>query len=236
MIGPRTFLDKDGRRWFLGISADECGDDMDSVAQEQAQDFAEMFAKSTTAFSVMGDVESYKTAKLMVNTYRNALTGEAQEKAMKSVETQLRQTLEKKSIRGMQPVHGENHVHAIANREIYVAAYAIDSNSAEAALEGEIENYATKLQDEVHQSVEKGRKAVNEAAVEAVKNRSEDVASGAAQQGEALKQELDKRNAERNPPRTRVQGQEPAPADKTEKPTGPTRGIFGGDADVSDDF
>ena len=237
MIGPRTFLDKDGNRIFLGIAADECNDKMDSVAQQQAQDFAALRAGAATMFSVKGDVEAYKCAKLMVNTYRNALTGEAQEKAMKSVETNISQNLAIKSNSGLQPVLEDNFVHAITNREIYVAVYEIDPTSVQEALEGERINYATKIQDERRQSLEAGRKQANEAAVNAARNRQDDIRSGAARQGQALSEELQRREAEKSGSGTGVKIIETTPAGTPEKKENqPTRGVFGGDVIIDEDF
>lgn len=237
MVGPRTFLDEKGVRHFLGICAAKCTDDMDSVEQDHAKGWTEDMAKSATMFSVMGDVESYKSAKLMVNTYRNAMTGEAQEKAMKSVEVKIRQELDKKSTSGMFGVYESNTEHAIANCDIYVSVQNLDLRSAQDAQKWEAVNYATKIQDERYQATQKGSNAVNTGAAREAKDRPEDILRGATQQGEVLKQELDKRNAEKNPaPAAGTGVQEQAPVNKPENKAEPTRGIFGGDADVSDDF
>lgn len=236
MIGPRTFLDKDGRRWFVGISADEYNDDMDSVDRDQAEMFAEQFAKSAVAFSVMGDVESYKAAKMMANTYRDA-SGGSQEKARKSMEVRLSQTIQDKTIRGLQPITSDTVDHPISNREMFVSVYAISPDSAKDALEVEKENYATKVQQEHYQTVEKGRQAANQAAVEAAKNRQEDFQKGASEQGQAITRELQKREAEKNKNSgIEIKINQPAPSTKPSKPAESTRGVFGGDTDVSDDF
>lgn len=235
MIGPRTFLDKDGRRWFVGISADEYNDDMDSVDRDQAEMFAEQFAKSAVAFSVMGDVESYKAAKLMANTYRDA-SGGSMEKAGKSMEVRISQTIQNKTIRGLQPIEGDTVDHPIANREMYVSVYAISPDSAKDALEAERENYVTKVQQEQYQTVEKGRQAANQAAVNAAKNRQEDFQKGASEQGQAISQELQKREAEKkNNSGIDIKINQPSSSTQT-KPAESTRGVFGGDADVDDDF
>ena len=233
MIGPRTFLDQDGSRWFIGISAAEYNDDMGSVAQRRAKTFAEQFAKSATAFSVMGDVESYKSAQMLTKTYQNGKAPE-QEKAVMATEEKISQTLENKTIRGLQKVASDTVDHPITDREMYVAVYAIDSTSAQDALAIEKENYSTKIQQERYQTIEKGRNAVNQAAVEAAKNRPEDFKKGASEQSQALSQELEKRESEKQGAGINIKPT--TPSTKPTKPTEPNKGIFGGDSDVSDDF
>ena len=236
MIGPRTFLDKNGRRWFVGISADEYNDDMDSVDRDRAEMFAEQFAKSAVAFSVMGDVESYKAAKLMANTYRDA-SGGSMEKAGKSMEVRISQTIQDKTIRGLQPIASDTVDHPISNREMYVSVYAISPDSALDALEAEKENYVTKVQQERYQTVEKGRQAANQAAVEAAKNRQDDFQKGASEQGKALSQELQKRESEKNKNSgIEIKIDNSGSSTKQTKPAESTRGVFSGDTDVSDDF
>ena len=154
---------------------------------------------------------------------------------MKSVEVKIRQELDKKSTSGMHGVYTDNCEHAIANCDIFVSVQNLDLLSAQGAQKAEALNYATKIQDERYQASERGRRAVNTGAAEAAKNRPEDILRGATEQGEVLKQELDKRNAEKNPA-GEIKVREQAPVNKPENKAEPGRGIFGGDADVSDDF
>lgn len=236
MIGPRTFLDKDGSRWFVGISAREYNDDMGSVAQGRAKRLAELFARSTTAFSVMGDVQAYDAAQEMMKTYEK--DGVEEDKIVESLDTKISQTIEKKTIRGLQKIGSDTVIHPIANREMYAVAYAVDSASAEDALEAEKANYATKIQQERHQTVEDGRNAANQAAVEASKNRKDDFNKGFSEQSQAVNQEVQKREAEKQKNQNsgiNIQPSTPS-TQPTTKPTESTRGVFGGDTDVSDDF
>lgn len=233
MIGPRTFLDKDGNRWFIGISAAEYNDDMNSVAQRRAKTFAEQFAKSMTAFSLMGDVESYKSAQMLIRTYQNG-NEPPREQAVATTEEKISQTLQNKTIRGLQKISSDTVDHTISNREMYVVVYAIDSTSAKDALAIEKENYATKIQQERYQTTEKGRNAANRAAVEAAKNRPDDFKKGQTEQAQAINQELQKRESEKKDSGIKIE--QSAPSTKPSKPAESTRGVFGGDTDVSDDF
>ena len=233
MVGPRTFLDEDGNRWFVGISSHEYNDDMGSVEQTKAKRLAEVYARSVAVFSLMGDVQAYDAAQEMMRTYKNG-KGPEKDKLAESLETKITQTIENKTIRGMQKIASDTVDHPVSNREMYVAVFAIDSESAQDALEAETELYATKAQQERYQTVEKGRAAANQAAVEAAKNRADDFQKGASEQTKAINQELEKREAEKKNTGTKIELT--TPAKETTKPKESTRGIFGGDTDVSDDF
>lgn len=230
LVGPRQFIDKEGRRWFLGICAREYDDDMDEVDREKNKDLAEQFARSVTAFSVMGDVEAYKAARQEIRTYK-AGKEPSSTQAVESMEKKLSQTIAGKTIRGMQELAGEEVEHPISGKTIYVSVYAIDPTAAQAALAIEKVNYATKIQHERHETVERGRDAANKAAVERAKNRPEDFQKGYNSQTNALKKELRNRQAV---PKKGTQVQISPSTNKT--PAKSTTGIFGGDVDVSDDF
>lgn len=229
-VGPRQFIDKDGRRWFLGACAREYSDDLDEVVREKNKDIAESFAKSVTAFSVMGDVESYKAARQEVRTYKN---GEApsETQVAESMEKKLTQTITPTTLRGLQEVAGEEVEHPISGKTIYVSVYAIDPTSAKAALAIERINYATKIQHERHKTVERGRDAANRAAVQAAQNRPEDFQKGANSQTKALTKELQKRQPapEKKGTQMKIEPTKKAPAQSS-------KGVYSGDVDVSDDF
>lgn len=230
LVGPRQFVDKDGRRWFLGACARDYNDDLDEVIRERNKDAAELYAKSAAAFSVMGDVESYKAARTEVRTYMNG-DAPASSQGMETVEKKLTQTIAGKTIRGLQEIVGEEVVHPISGKTVYVSVYAIDPTAAQAALAIERVNYATKIQHERHETVERGRDAANAAAVAAAKNRPEDFQRGVNDQAAGLTREL--------------QSRQPVPQKGTRMDIAPagnktagkaSKGVYSGDVDVSDDF
>ena len=231
LVGPRQFIDKDGRRWFLGACARDYSDDLDEVDREKNKDIAEQFAKSVAAFSVMGDVESYKAARQEVRTYKNGKEPSSTQVA-ESLEKKLTQTIAGKTIRGLQEVAGEEVEHPISGKTIYVSVYAIDPTAAQAALAIERINYATRIQHERHETVERGRDAANRAAVQAAKNRPEDFQKGYKGQTKALNKELQSRK----PAPARKKGVQMQITPTEKKDAKSTKGVFAGDTDVSDDF
>ena len=141
--------------------------------------------------------------------------------------------IDKRNIRGMKRKHYvSNIIHPITEQPIYVVVYGISANSAKAALEIEKINIATAIQANRHQTVERGRAAANDAAIEASKNRQEDYDKGYNERTGKINQELNKRESQQKPIRWM---QENAPA-ATKKPAQSRGGVFSGDVDVADDF
>lgn len=232
MVGPRQFVDKDGSRWFIGIAArpyDEA--ELNEIQLEENKDLAESFAKSVAAFSVWGDVESYKLARQEVRTLANGK--DVVNNVAESMEKKLTQTIAGKTIRGLQEIATEEVEHPISGKTILVSVYAIDASSAKDALEIEKINYATKVMDERHQTVERGRDAANRDAVKNAKNRPEDFSKGYNQQSAKLMQEMQKREVRKKKSGVSIKQSVPA---VQRKPAQSQTGTFGGDNNVDDDF
>ena len=138
---------------------------------------------------------------------------------------------EKKTVRGLQKLASKEVTHPVTGDKVYVAVFGLNAGSAKAALEVEKINYATKVMDNRHQTVERGRAAANAAAVKASENRADDFQKGASEQSQAIVDELKSRKPAPKPAASKVQGS--AKPTKTGSSTG---GAFLGDTDVGDDF
>lgn len=230
MVGPRQYVDKNGDRWFIGITARAYDDELSSSERRKNKGLSEMFAQQMAAFCVWADVESYKMAQQAVESRGTSKV--QRDVVAESYAEKLTQTFKNKKIRGMQRLFSEEMVHPITGNTIYVTAYGVNSSAAKAALEIEKINYATKVMDNHYQTVERGRAAANEAAVKNSENRKKDFQKGFNERSKAIKGELQSRKpAKRGGTNIINNG-----SDKPAKPRKSTSGTFGGDADVSDDF
>lgn len=234
MIGPRQYVDNTGKRWFLGISARPYGEDLTSDQRESNKDIAEMYAKQMTIFSLYADVESYKQAhSLQEQNGDNIVAAEEMAK-------NLTQSFQSRKVRGLHEIPVENEIkHPITGDTIYVSVFAINEDAAKMALEVEKMNYATKVMDEHHQTVERGRDAANQQAVEQSKNRPEDFQKGFNQQSAAVQGEIQAREGGGQKQGgvsvlEKDAGTVPVVAPKQQKKS--TGGAFGGDSGVNDDF
>lgn len=237
MVGPRQFIDDRGDRWFLGVSARQYDDDMNSSARMKNKGLAQSFAQQMAVFSVFADVESAKAAAqaLVVRGDKDDDYGKDNNAVAESFSLKLTQILEKRTVRGMQKLAEEEVLHPVTGQGIIVCVYGVNAANASSALEIEKKNFATLIEANRYQSFERGRKAANEAAVKASMNRKEDIEAGASDQIDRLKSEIDGRK-----PETGKGGQRnvyEAPAKPVRTSTGKsTSGSFLGDTDVSDDF
>ena len=232
MVGPRQFIDDKGDRWFLGITARQYNDDMNSSARMRYKGLAQSFAQQMAVFSVFADVESTKTAaqELEITADKNDDYAKEEYAVAEDFAQKVSQTLEKRTIRGMQKLAEEEVTHPVTGQDILVCVYGLNAANATAALEIERRNIATLIEANRHETVEKGRKAANEAAIEASKNRADDFAAGQADQNNAIREELKSRKGSQN----NVYN---GPVNKDAAPKGKSTTFSGmGDADVSDDF
>jgi rubrerythrin len=161
MSGPRQYLDKDGKRWFLGISARALP--KASSQRRKAKSLTEMFASQMAVFCVYADLASQKTASQMMQT-RNAGKMDSTQVAESMAET-LTQQFKNKTVRGLVKLMSKEMVHPISGETIYISIYGINPTFAKQAQALEAKNYATAVQSNLYQSEEKGRKAGLEAEV-----------------------------------------------------------------------
>jgi len=236
MVGPRQFTDKNGDKWFIGITARAYDDNMNSSAREKNKSVAELYAQQMAVFSIFADIESYKQAKTATERRENA-KGEESDVVAESYATKLSQSFSNKKVRGLQKLFEDEVVHPITGRNIIVAVYGINSKFAKIALEVERQNYATAVLANHHQTVEKGRDAANKAAVEASKNRPEDYKKGYSESEAGIANEVNKAESQNNA-NAGINIINDASDDKSTPADAPksTSGSFGGDVDVADDF
>ncbi|MBQ6471014.1 MAG: hypothetical protein IJJ33_03440 [Victivallales bacterium] len=229
MIGPRQYIDANGNRWFLGISARSYDDDLSSSERRMNKGIADMYAQQMAAFCVWADVECYKMAQ-------TALESRGNEKVQNDVVAEtyaenLTQSFSNKTVRGLQRLFNDEVEHPITGSTIYVSVYGLNPNDAKTALDIENVNTATKEMDNQRQTVERGRRAANRDAIEASQNRQEDFQRGYDEQKHAHDTELQKRQSTTKG--TQVQGNVQGNPKNQKKSNS---GVFTGDTDVNDDF
>lgn len=230
MVGPRQYIDKDGNRWFLGITARPYDEELSSSERRKNKGIAEMFAQQMAAFCIWADVESYKMAKQALESRGNAKV--QRDVVAESYAEKLTQSFKNRKVRGMQRLFSDELKHPITGNAIYVVVYGINSSAAKNALAIEKLNYATKVMDNRYQTIERGRDAANNAAVKASENRPEDFRKGYNQQSKAINRELQSRQPVKRGGTNIINNSSDQPAQKRQS----TSGTFGGDSNVSDDF
>ena len=118
MIGPRRFTDKDGMNLFVGCSSVDLN--MPVVKQNAAKKLADAMAMKYVAFSLAGDLATYREASQNLKVYEDDTNG-AMAKLKDTVNAQV--TL---NLNGCMRLAGKTVRHPLLNRKIYVSAYYID--------------------------------------------------------------------------------------------------------------
>lgn len=158
MVGPRQYLDHEGKRYFIGISARPQG--KNSVKNEMNQDLANMFATQMAVFSLKADVESTKKAKQLMQDRSSSgdINKGSVSTVAESMEKALSQGFEKTIIRGESRLYDTVVTHPISGEKMYVVVRGINPSAASAAMQAEVESFATANEVARHQQFEKGRK------------------------------------------------------------------------------
>lgn len=233
MVGPRQYIDKFGNRWFLGIAAEAAGRKLHPRVRNINQQRARLFANQEAAYCVAADVKTQEMAADMMQVRESGKTADGEQDFSETTAATFARNLEQKTkmtIRGGQLLLSRTVKHPISGEEIYVVVYGYNPASVGPAMKAWTRNYATKVQFERHQTVERGRQAAANAAVEAAKNRPEDFQKGYNRQSKAIKNEVQKRQ------QRGVRIQNTGSDSRNTAPAKSTSGTFSGDVDVSDDF
>ena len=196
MSGPIQFVDSNGTRWFLGVSAGAADEDLDSLTLRLNRRTADLSAKQMLAFSLWGDVKSSEAIRQELAT--KTLEGKSSTEVARWLESKISQSVKGLPLRGMSQLYGEEVEHPITGGRIYVSIYGICQEDAEDMLKVEAVNYATRAELERAKTVERGRAAANWVHVEKAKNDPRDFIKGYGAQSEAIQDEDSKRKGLQN--------------------------------------
>lgn len=161
MIGARRFTDNEGKNLFVGISSIDL---MGPVVKQNAKKkLADAMAMKAVAFSIAGDLETYREASQNLKVYEDDSKAEL---------AKLSDTVSAKvslNLNGCLSLAKKTVKHPITGRKIYVSVYYIDPALATAA-----QGYMKKLY-------------ADSGLVERITQRKRGVAIGAQRQLDAIK-------------------------------------------------
>ena len=136
LIGPRQYLDKDGVRHFLGISAFPVG--RNTVLAQQNKRKAQMDAIATAAFSCLADVETAEAMDNIMNQYSDPKdldaipTAEVQSK----LDSKIAQKIKGQAINGVGMVFQKEIEHPLfPGGRLYVYCAELNAEGVEKARE-----------------------------------------------------------------------------------------------------
>lgn len=165
--GGRRFRDNNGNVYFIGIGSAAAGSSASS--EKRARGIATMIAKKEVATAVFADVASHKIAEQMMESY-NGGSGKDTSVAVENYASELKQSIKKRTISGMQSQFLRILKHPISDQRIFVSIYAVSGDSARQALLMEEGNYLSRAMDIKSQQYQKGVKAGHEESLQRAHN------------------------------------------------------------------
>jgi hypothetical protein len=187
MIGPRSFTDDEGHKIFVGVAAIEM--DCPIIDRDIKKNIADQNAIKAVAFSLMSDIESYRTSSAALREY-----GEDEKAAL----TSMTQTLSQKceiNLQGCMQATSDVVTHPITGRPTYVSVFYLEPSLADGAQEL-LENAYAGLGAQVKASqYREGRHAGARAEVEEIRKSKEEFKRGFADGKQNVKSKVQAKSA-----------------------------------------
>ncbi len=227
MVGARQYLDKNGKLYFIGISAQEVPED--AVEKDDAIVFADQMAMQAVVMSLYVEGKGVTSAQAAL-AKRKGRSGEAVKALAENMEESTPKDL---VVSGLGKVYSTEGVYPITDKRIYISVAAIDSTLA--AKSPEIKKaWEVRANDTVRTLHEiAGERQGAEDAYEASKNSTKEFEAGRRKS----RAEIEKAVEDIRKPKTdaKVVPVKKVPA-QTSGQKKAKQGVLGGSASHSDDF
>jgi hypothetical protein len=132
LVGPRSYVDNTGARWFIGAYAMPASGSSSKLRKNKG--IADLMAKKEAVMALYADVETHKQAQVAMQTRTGELGGKDQTQVAESFAETTRQSVENRQVNGMSQLMAKTVVHPISQEKIYVVAYGVSGRSAAEAL------------------------------------------------------------------------------------------------------
>lgn len=136
LIGPRQYLDKDGVRHFLGISAVAVG--RNTVVAQQNKRWAQLDAIASAAFSCLADVKTAESASMIMDQYSdpNDIDAIGTVEVQKKLDSAVTQKIQGQAINGVGMVFQKEIEHPLfPGGRLYVYCAELNAESVAKARE-----------------------------------------------------------------------------------------------------
>ena len=189
MCGPRQVITPDGERHFLGISSREIGSNAESNATNKR--LAQMYAIQAMLFSLYSDVSFQDVAtnamKLVTSGGAKGLTqGDVMESLHRDMSVKA-----KKVLRGLDEIYGDELVHPVSGRKMYVSVYEMSASKAARAKQFSTDIAALRAKVARADSAERAYNQGLQDAVDAASNGTDAAVKANAAARRAVEDRLD---------------------------------------------
>ena len=228
MCGPRQIMGPSGERHFLGISAREIGTNAEGNATNIR--LAQLSAIQSLLFSLYADVSFQDVAKAgMKLVTAGGANGITQGEVIETLERQM-SLKAKKVLRGLDEIYGEEVVHPITGRKMYVSVYEMSASKAARAKQFSADIAALRAKVAQADTADRAYNQGLQDAINAAANDQSAAHKASAEAHNAVESQL-------NPGAMlpAAEGSSPAGADtpKPNQPKPPKPGVFGGDETIN---
>ena len=226
MVGARQYIDKNGKLYFIGISAQELS--KDAVEKDEAITFADQMAMQAVVMSLFTEGKGVTSAQAAL-AKRKGRSGDVMKSLAEDMEENTPKDL---SVGGLGKVYSLETTYPITGKPIYISVAAIDSTLAarSTAIKRAWDVRANDTVRTLHAIA--GERQGAEDAFEAAKNSKTEFDAARAKARGEIEEEVN-----------RIRGNQggvsvtPVPVGApTPERQGARQGIFGGNAGHSDDF
>ena len=226
MVGARQYIDKNGKLYFIGISAQELS--KDAVEKDEAITFADQMAMQAVVMSLFTEGKGVTSAQAAL-AKRKGRSGDVMKSLAEDMEENTPKDL---SVGGLGKVYSLETTYPITRKPIYISVAAIDSTLAarSTAIKRAWDVRANDTVRTLHAIA--GERQGAEDAFEAAKNSKTEFDAARAKARGEIEEEVN-----------RIRGNQggvsvtPVPVGApTPERQGARQGIFGGNAGHSDDF
>ena len=228
MCGPRQVITPDGERHFLGISSREIGSNAEGSATNIR--LAQLYAIQAMLFSLYSDVSFKDAAEIGIKTINaGGANGITQGEVMEALHSHV-SVKAKKVLRGLDEIYGEEVVHPITGRKMYVSVYEMSASKAARAKQFSADIAALRAKVAEADSAER---AYNQGLQDAINAAAND--QSAAQKANAEARKAVESRLKPGSMLPAAEGSVPAgeATQKPAQPQAPKKGVFGGDETIN---
>jgi hypothetical protein len=176
MVGPRQFLDASGQRWFLGITARPVS--KNAATDEKNRELANIFASQMAAYSLFSDVDTQTTARQVITESSTENIDKSDTRAVESLAQKMSMEFQDLQIHGLGSLARKIVTHPLTGQKLYVVAYGISPQSAQAAMKLERQASLAAIALHKSQAFMEGRSEVLKEGVNSAKNDSASTEAG----------------------------------------------------------
>ena len=213
-IGPRSYIDKDGKLWFLGIVPAPCSDNAE--LEERNLKIARLEARAEVGYSLYADAATQQDAEKCMQGKDITGRGVAdQYKVYKDYSEITQERFKNLNLYGCGKL-GEYKVKDATGQDIYVVVYGINASTAKAMRDIRDKMHAVGLEINAQQEYERGRVQRMDQQMKASRNNPAARAAGARNADHMVREAAaKKRTASQNPASSMKVTPVPAESTKT---------------------